>query len=316
MKKMNFIHKKILFFSPEKITDSGQLFRMYREDIPADSLPPEAHVSGPVSCTATIFRVHSGDRILLIIPTSAEDFFLSCTEEEWSDYWAHYFDCDTDYPALYASIPKNDAFVSAAAADSYGVRVLNQDLFEMIISFIISQQNRIPKIRKSIEALCERFGKPFDFAGKTYYAFPTPEAIAACGPGGLAGLSLGYRERYIYESALKFLSDDYIESPKFRTLPYSAAKEYLKSYCGIGEKVANCICLFALGYKDAFPIDVHIKDILHREYNVGDADYRKLSDSIMTQAASDIFAYADGFKGILQQWIFAYELKLQSAKIK
>lgn len=311
MKNTAYIQKKLTFFSPQKILDSGQIFRMYRDEESPES--PFPAVSVPLPGTpACIYRVHSKDRIILIKQLSDEDFLFSCSEQEWADYWENYFDCGTDYSALYSNVPESDSFVKAAATDSYGVRVLNQDLFEMLISFIVSQQNRIPKIRKTIEALCRKFGQEININGNSYFAFPTPEAIAAAGPGGVCGLSLGYRERYIYESAVRFASDDFITGRSFRKYSYDEAKTYLKSYCGIGEKVANCICLFALGYKNAFPIDVHIKDILHREYGVGDADYRKLSDSAMSRAASDIFSYADGYKGILQQWIFAYELKITS----
>lgn len=323
MEPISFIKKRIPFFSPRKILESGQIFRMYREDCRTAGLTNSDFSGDFTQETSPVFRIHSTDKILLICPSSGntgsasdnlsaalgEEYLLSCTEGEWNCFWKNYFDCCTDYPALFASVPASDRFAKAAAADSYGIRVLNQDLFEMMISFIISQQKRIPEIRKCIEALSSRFGEKITFGGKTYHAFPTAESIAAAGPFGVCGLSLGYRERYVYETAVRYASDTFLNSPAFRSLSYEEAKKYLKGYCGIGEKVANCICLFALGFKDAFPIDVHIKDILHREYGVGGPDYRKLPDSVMSGAASDIFSYASGCKGILQQWIFAYELK-------
>ena len=108
---------------------------------------------------------------------------------------------------------------------------------------------------------------------------------------------------------MQFAGDEFIKSPEFRALSFEDAKKYLKGFCGIGEKVANCICLFALGYKDAFPVDVHIKDILHREYCIGDEKYRSLSDGVYGNAADELFAAYSGFKGIIQQWMFAHEIK-------
>ena len=290
MEKNFCLTKKIDFFSPEKIMNSGEIFRMYKD------------------AETGIFRVFSGDKVLFLKETGKDSFGFSCSSEEFENYWSRFFDLETDYSGLYKKALKSGPYIAGCAASSYGIRVLNQDLFEMMISFIISQQKRIPEIRKCIEALCARFGEKKVVKGYEYYAFPEAKAIADAGPEGVKGLSLGYRERYIYETALKYVADDFIKSSEFRALSFEEAKACLKQYCGIGEKVANCICLFALGYKDAFPIDVHIKDILHREYSVGDDNYRTLSDAVFTNAVNERFADFAGAKGIIQQWIFAKEI--------
>jgi N-glycosylase/DNA lyase len=189
----------------------------------------------------------------------------------------------------------------------------------MMISFIISQQKQIPSIRKCIEALCERFGEKHS----TWYGFPTPESIASAGPDGVKGLSLGYRERYIYETAVRYLTDG-IPDDKLRTMPAEEVKKYLCSYTGIGDKVADCVALFGVGLVDSFPIDVHIKDILYREFvsdktknriekNIAnDISHKKLLDRLSysdyMQIVNDNFSAFDGVKGIVQQWIFAYEI--------
>ncbi len=273
--------------------ESGQLFRMYKN---ADT---------------GVFQIFSGSKLLLLKEEEPGVFALSCTEAEFADYWANYLDEQTDYVSLYKTICKTPGYFRDCAVSSEGIRVLNQDLFEMMISFIISQQKRIPEIRKCIEALCKRFGEPFEYDGETFYSFPSPEKIAAAGPSGVCGLSLGYRERYIYESSIKYLEDDFIKSPEFRTLSYTEAKKHLLTYCGIGEKVANCICLFALGYKDAFPVDVHIKDILHREFGIGDESYRTLPDAAYAAAVDRIFEGFSDVKGIIQQWMFAKEISVR-----
>ncbi len=270
--------------------NSGEIFRMYKDE------------------ETGIFRVFSGDKVLFIRDRGDKTFDLSCDEKDFDDHWSNFFDLGTDYESLYKRCENSGSYIASCAASSFGIRVLNQDLFEMMISFIISQQKRIPEIRKCIEALCARFGEKKTAGSFEYYAFPDAKAIADAGPDGVKGLSLGYRERYIYETAVKYVSDGYIKSPAFRALPYEEKKAYLKQYCGIGEKVANCICLFALGCKDAFPIDVHIKDILHREYGIGDDGYRTLPDAVFAKAAADRFSDFAGSKGIIQQWIFAHEI--------
>ncbi len=293
MEKIFTLKKKIDFFSPEKIMNSGQLFRMYKDN------------------ETGVFTVFSGSRALNIRGTADGFFEFSCDEKDFEDYWKDYFDLDTDYASLFERAKRKGGYIRDCALSSEGIRVLNQDLFEMMISFIISQQKRIPEIRKCIEALCARFGEKQNAEGFGYYGFPTAESIASAGPDGVKGLSLGYREKYIYETAAKYAGDGFIKSSAFRELSFADAKEYLKGYCGIGEKVSNCICLVALGYKDAFPVDVHIKDILHREYGVGGSSYRTLPDAVFSQAVEEHFADFKGAKGIIQQWIFAHEIATQ-----
>lgn len=281
---------KLPCFDPEMISGSGQIFRMYREEDGS-------------------FTVYSSDKILGIAYTEEKYVFeLSCSEKEFEEYWKHYLDCETDYDAICAGVDESDPFLKAAVDFSHDIRVLNQDLFEMIISFIISQQKRIPDIRRCIEALCEKFGRKRDFSEKKDTArfrkpfparncFPEPQAIAAAGREGVSGMSLGYREPYVYEAAVRFLRDDVINSGQIYTMTFEDAKKHLKTYLGIGEKVANCICLFALGHKNAFPVDVHIKEILKREYNMETAS-----------EFNEVYSEFVPFRGIVQQWIFAYEI--------
>ena len=289
------VSQHIRYFDAEKIMNSGQIFRMYRR---ADGF----------------FRVYSKNRCL-VLKQDGENVDFYCSDEEFDGYWKNYFDLNRDYDSLAERVIRStkDEFLCSACSYGMGIRVLNQDIWEMMISFIISQQKQIPSIRKCVEALCARFGErvhleiPDVGISEDYFTFPTPESIAAAGPDGVKGLSLGYRERYIYETSVDYIRRA-IPEKALKEKNFEDAKKYFCSFCGIGEKVANCICLFAAGYVDAFPIDVHIKDILYREY--GDSsipkdkmrlcDYEKLIDKH--------FGMYKGFRGIVQQWIFAYEL--------
>ena len=295
------------YFDLHRICESGQIFRMYdRGD--------------------GFFDVFSANRHLRLRQQGKTvDFY--CSQDAFETYWRRFFDLDRDYGAIVRAAASGDEYVERACRFGAGIRILHQDIWEMMISFIISQQKQIPSIRKCIEALCERFGERMREpvpgpengmnmdAGEYFewYAFPTPQSIAAGGPDGLKGLSLGYRERYIYETAVKYLTDG-LPDEILENMGLDEAKAWFASYCGIGEKVANCICLFGAGYVDAFPIDTHIKDILYREYylkNQGSAKGSRdhgLSQSDYEKLVSVYFDRFRGYRGIVQQWIFAWEI--------
>lgn len=278
------------------ICDSGQLFRMYRR---TDGIT---------------FDLFAGQRHLAVRQQEpGGEIVFDCTPEEYEQYWKGYFDLGRDYKRIRNSIDPTDPFLTAAAASCGGISVLKQDVWETMISFIISQQKQIPSIRRCVEALCERFGEHYSDRDCEWFGFPSAEAIAAGGPDGLKGLSLGYRERYIYETAVQYL-DHGIRDEELYSMSYENAKQYLCSFSGIGEKVANCILLFGAGMTDAFPIDVHIKDILYREYALpeekNDVSGRDgLSLNRYREIIDEHFSRYKGAKGIIQQWIFAYELK-------
>lgn len=274
------------YFNPGKICDSGQIFRMYRGE-------------------ESVFFVYSGNRRLIIRCLSEHEFELDCDESEYESYWKHFLDLDRDYSTFVDKVDKEDSFLLRACDWGSGIRILNQNVFETMISFIISQQKQIPSIRKCIEALCARFGERHESREGAWYGFPTPESLVSKGPEGLAGLSLGYRERYIYETSMAYITRG-LSDAEFLALPYDEAKQYLLSFCGIGEKVANCILLFGGGRFDAFPVDVHIRQILAREY-MGLKPGEDISTSAARKLVEEKFGRYAGFKGLVQQWIFAYE---------
>src|SRR5699024_4046207 len=145
------------------------------------------------------------------------------------------------------------------------LRILRQDLWEAMITSIVSQQNNIPRIRKCIQIICERYGqeKQTD-EGKQYYDFPTPEALANATEEELKACNLGYRSRYIKKTAWSVMHNEICLSELYTMNHTDAKKELLKLY-GVGNKVADCICLFALHHIEAFPIDTHIQQVLRSE---------------------------------------------------
>jgi N-glycosylase/DNA lyase len=228
----------------------------------------------------------------LVLEQKAEDLVeLFCTQEEYEELWREYFDLGYDYGHLIDCIRKGkDGFLKEAAAFGQGIRILRQDFFEMMISFIISQNKNIPSIKNSIEAICKQFGelRCHQGTGIEYYTFPTPEALAAAGKEELRTMSVGYRDTYIL-SAATAITEGRVSPQMMKEYSYEEAKKALLDIHGIGEKVANCICLYGLHHIEVFPVDVWIKRILSEIY----------------QDQFDCNQF-EGRMGIVQQYMFYY----------
>ena len=236
------------------------------------------------------YRVIAGDKYLeLTQERGIVNFF--CPEEDFIFFWIRYFDLDHDYNEYIQKINPRDKYLTAAGEMGSGIRILQQVLWEMIISFLISQQNNITRIKKCIENISREFGeKKESSTGAEYYAFPTAQALASATEEQLRACNLGYRAKYVLDTARKvFFGDISLES--IYEMPYKTARKELLNLYGVGEKVADCICLFGLHQLDAFPIDTHIRQALDAHYKRGFPNRRY-----------------KGFRGVMQQYIFYYEL--------
>jgi len=268
---------KIKNFSIDQICDSGQCFRM------------EKNADGIISVIAHGMYVE--------VKQDGESVDFSCTKEEFNTVWKKYFDIgsETDYDEIIASIDKNDNYLVNAVSFGSGIRILNQDLWEMIISFIISQRNNIKRIRSCIKKLCEKYGEKKSYISEegrevVYYDFPLPEVLANADIEDLRALGVGYRDVYIKRAAEDVLYGR-IDLSQINQMSYEEAKEALLGIFGVGNKVADCICLFALHHTDAFPMDTHIISIMNNEYK-GCYPFEKYK----------------GYNGVLQQYMFYFDL--------
>ena len=196
--------------------------------------------------------------------------------------WTRYFDLDTDYGALIERFSA-DKTLKAACQGSSGIRILRQEPFETLISFIISQNNNIPRISGIIGRLCERFG---DRAGGGY-AFPTAEQLSGITPDDLAPLRAGFRARYICDAVEK-INSGAVDFSEIDALPTNEARERLKTIVGVGDKVADCVLLFGFHKLDAFPRDVWVKRLMAQFYPDGLPTCTK------------------GYEGVAQQYLFDY----------
>lgn len=260
-------------FVSEHIFECGQCFR-WRPDGDAYIGVVNGYAA-KVSCEPAD---DSGCGVTLTIETTGGD----------EKFWRHYFDLDTDYGEIKNTIAVNEPRIKTACESGYGIRILNQDMFETVISFIISQNNNIPRIRKCIEAISEHYGEYIgEVFGEKRYAFPTAEVLAKTPVCELAELKLGYRCEYITATSAQYLKEGEPET-----------YEQVLSYLGVGPKVANCIMLFGLHKVDAFPIDTWVKHIMNDMYGFDEKDVKGMS----AFAAEKFGAYA----GYAQQYLFHY----------
>ena len=221
----------------------------------------------------------------LTIRKQGEDWlFLDITEEEFKESFFKYFDLERDYGEIIKSY-SGDESIARAATEGNGIRIFRQDAFETIISFIISANNNIPRIKKIIEALCTLLGERVGNG----YAFPTPESIVNAGIEGLAPIRAGFRTKYIVDAAQKVASGE-ISLEYIKICGYTDALNELKKIKGVGDKVANCVLLFGFGYYNAFPIDVWVKRVINKYYGEG-FDPDTLGE----------------YAGVAQQYLFYYE---------
>lgn len=254
------------------------------------------------------WQILTRDRQALARQSGPDQICLDCPPGEEA-FWLSYFDCDTDYPQIIQSIDPEDAYLRAAAHAGSGIRILRQDPWEMIITFVISQQKTIPHIRQLTQALCRRYGSPLKAKGSQedpLFAFPRPDQLAAASLEELLDLKLGYRAKYIYQLSQDAYQER-LDLTVLSSMDYPEAMKYLTGFYGIGKKVANCICLFGLHHIQAFPVDTWIEKILMRQYYQPKKYRRTPKTRLLDQLVQDNFGKYDGYAGVLQQYIFYYE---------
>jgi len=243
--------------------------------------------------TAGHYKITAHERVLGVKQLDGIVAF-SCTQEEFDNVWFNYFDMGRDYSSIKAVISKNDLVMEEAIAHAPGIRLLNQSFWETVISFIISQNNRIPMIKKVIENVAQRYGEPIDGG----FAFPSAEAMSAATVPDLTALKTGFRAKYILDAVSKRLSG-LLDEEELKALETDEIKARLTSVYGIGDKVAHCILLFGLGRMDAFPTDVWIRRVISELYFNG----ANIPLKTIQEFAKDKWGENSG---IAQQYLFHY----------
>ncbi|MDR2776798.1 MAG: hypothetical protein LBB17_02005 [Puniceicoccales bacterium] len=253
-------------FCIEQIANSGQCFRINKLG------------------TADIWQIVAFGRVLAVHRVGRNISVLHCSPEEFQSIWVDYFDLRRDYGMIKNLIlMADDPFLRNAVSYGAGLRILHQDLWEVIVSFIISQRNNISRIKSTIEKLCAPYA----------YAFPSPRILAQYDEKDFCNLGLGYRARYLMDIVENTEAGTF-DMEYLKTLSSREAIAYLKNFNGIGEKVANCIALYGLHRLEAFPIDTWISRTIRSRYG-GNFDIENFSP----------------YAGVVQQYMFFYQRSLQ-----
>ncbi len=217
----------------------------------------------------------------------------------FDDVLFHYFDLGTDYQSIMDKLVAKDDVVKSSIEFGNGIRILRQDYFEIMMSFIISANNNIPRISKSVDMISEKFGTWIaNVDGEDYYAFPTPEQLAHVTSEEFRKTSVGYRDKYLCD-AVNAVRTGRIDLQGINGLPYEDIKNELLKVKGIGSKVADCVILYGYGYKSAFPVDTWMKKIINKYY----------CEDMTTPKQMLEFAleYFGEYAGVAQQYLFYYE---------
>lgn len=275
----NTIIKDVRDFDLEQTLECGQCFRFYKQDY-------EDYV------------IVAKKKMLHIQQEGSKLIFHNTSKEDVTRIWIPYFDLERDYGKIKTYLLKADEVLKPAIEEKHGIRLLNQDFHETLISFIISQNKQIPHIKQIVKAISERYGEYIGSVnGVEYYSFPDVETLGTITEEEYRELKTGFRAPYLLDASKKLASGDY-KSELFDDLDENEARNKLIEIKGVGEKVANCVMLFSLGYRAAFPVDVWIKRIMETLYFKEDT-----SESEIQAFAKERYGEYGGYA---QQYLFCF----------
>lgn len=255
------------------------------------------------------YVIAAKQHLLHIRKEGRKAIFYNTDEETFRKVWWDYFDLDRDYGEIIRIIldsekayldrqGSRESCLKKAVKEKEGIRILNQDFFEMLISFIISQNKQIPHIRQIVDVISRRYGRYLgEVEGREFYSFPEASELAKAAEEELRECKVGFRAPYIVDACRKIVSGEILEDD-LRASGASGAKKMLMNIKGVGEKIADCVLVFGLGERAAFPVDVWIRRIMNDIYFDKEASIEEIS-----ALAKEIFGQYGGYA---QQYLFYY----------
>lgn len=283
MKEQQYILKEPKTFNLKDIFECGQCFRWNEQE--------DGSYTG-------IWKEN-----VVNVKKEGQDYVFSgiCKNENLEKEIYTYFDLDRNYEKIKEELSKKDNYMKTSIAHGKGIRILNQDLWETIISFIISANNNILRIKGIIERLSKAYGKEIEWKGKTYYTFPTPEELKDVTVKEYRDLGLGFRDIRIYETT-KMILDGKVNLKELKENPNTMeVREKLLTLSGVGPKVADCILLFSdLKRLEVFPIDVWVRRVMNDLY-IQNEDETKVGKKQIQKIARENFG---DLAGLAQQYLF------------
>lgn len=270
-----------VFFNATDTLDCGQVFRYFKED------------NG--------YIVISKDKICYL-ETICNKTLLTCESND-EEYFYNYFDLITDYSQIFQRAQSSKyEILKKASKLGKGVRILRQNNEEMMFSFLISQNNNIPRIKKALNLICEKLGEKIEFRGNVYFTFPSLKALSAQTIEFYRDCGLGYRAEY-FKILAEELNNGLIS--KIKDLDVVSMKRELISIKGIGEKVADCIALFGFYKTQSFPVDVWIERIYREDFSGTLTNRNKITAYFIDEFGKDA--------GYFQQYLFYYKRTLEKS---
>lgn len=285
MKEQKYIIENIESFEPKHIFECGQCFRWNEEN--------DGSYTGVVKNNVLNVKKENNK---IIITGMCEDNIEKLVED--------YFDLDTDYENIKEKLSKIDDYLKTSIEYGYGIRILNQDNWESLISFIISANNNIPRIKGIIERIAKKYGKKIVWKNNEYYTFPTPEELSKASVKDLRELGLGFRDVRVFETT-RMINNNVININKIENIEdKNILREKLLKFPGVGPKVADCIMLFSMKKYNVFPIDVWVKRVMNELY--GNEINKK--SKVLEPNNKQILEYAENkfgeLAGLAQQYLF------------
>ena len=237
-------------------------------------------------------------KVIEVIQEDDKVTILNTNEEDFNNIWLDYFDLKRDYSEIKSGLA-HDEILGKSVEYGYGIRLLNQEHFELLISFIISARNSIPSIMKTIKKISQKWGTPIEYKGNTYYTFPTPEQLKDATEEEIKETGASFRSKYIVDTIAKVNESSYdFDLERISELNADECHTALQNFKGVGSKVADCIMLFSMRKYSAFPVDVWVKRAMIFFYGAEDASLNKIRIF-----ARDKFGELAGFA---QQYLFYY----------
>ncbi len=284
MQEQKYILENVTSFEPIHIFDCGQCFRWNKEE--------DGSYTG-------VFN----NNVLNVKKEGNKVIFQGVCEGDIEEVITDYFDLNTDYEQIKETLSNIDEYLKTSIEYGKGIRILNQDLWETIISFIISANNNIPRIKGIIERISKKYGNKIIYKEKEYYTFPDMNALGQASVEDLRALGLGFRDKRIYETTRMFLDKEITLEELENEQNVETLREKLLTLSGVGGKVADCIMLFSLKKFSVFPIDVWVRRVMNELY-IKEEDENKVSKTLIQNLAKE--KYSD-LAGLAQQYLFYWK---------
>ncbi len=292
IKEQELILKNIESFKLEHIFECGQCFRWNKQS-------DGSYIGVIHEGVLQLRSENKGNSSNIIIKGKCDGNIKEVAE--------NYFDLKTDYKKIKEELSKIDEYVKNSIEFGNGIRILNQDLWEMVISFIISANNNIPRIKGIIERLSRAYGEEITFDGKNYYKFPTPQQLSKATVKDLRELGLGFRDQRVHDTTHIILNGQ-LNLDELSKKDTQAVREELLTLPGVGPKVADCIMLFGLHRFEVFPIDVWVRRVMNELY-LKKEDENKVDKKEIEELAKQKYRE---LAGLAQQYLFYWKREMSN----